>query len=115
MNVTINEDALAGMQALLGEQFADTVVFCCSEFERLENELRLALNNDKQEAIRHAHSLKSNAAQFGATSLSNLARAIEQGLIQDDLDDMDDNMARLSAQVSGSKAQLLQWLEVNCS
>ena len=115
MNISINEDALAGMQALLGEQFADTVVLCCSEFERLESEIRMAFNNDKQEAIRHAHSLKSNAAQFGATSLSNLARAIEQGLIQDDLDHMDDNLARLAGQVSGSKSQLLQWLEVNCN
>ena len=53
MNVTINEDALAGMQALLGEQFADTVVFCCSEFERLESELRMAYNNDKQLSLIH--------------------------------------------------------------
>lgn len=115
MNVTINEDALEGMQSLLGEQFEDTLIFCCDEFERLENELRIALTSSNQEAIRHAHSLKSNAAQFGAVSLSNNARAIEQGLINDDLESVQENLTRLSGQVAGSKTQLLQWLSSKAS
>jgi HPt (histidine-containing phosphotransfer) domain-containing protein len=110
MNVIINEDALEGMQSLLGEQFEDTLTFCCDEFERLEAELRVALKSNKQDAIRHAHSLKSNAAQFGALSLSNTARAIEQGLINDDPQSVSDNVACLSDQVTGSKTQLIQWL-----
>lgn len=115
MNVTINEDALEGMQSLLGDQFEDTLIFCCDEFERLENELRMSLNANNQDAIRHAHSLKSNAAQFGAMSLSNAARAIEQGLINEDNESVQENVACLSGQVAGSKAQLLQWLSSKAS
>lgn len=111
MDITINEDALIGMHGLLGDQFKDTVIFCCSEFERLENELKAALNVDQKEAIRHAHSLKSNAAQFGAVSLSNAAKAIELALIENDSDFVAANMETLSVQVSVSKARLLQWLE----
>ncbi|MFC3031219.1 Hpt domain-containing protein [Pseudoalteromonas fenneropenaei] len=113
MNVTIDEDALESMQSLLGEQFVDTVVFCCSEFERLESEVMLTLHIDRQAAIRHAHSLKSNAAQFGAISLSNVARAIEQSLMQDDFamaKEMADNLAE---QVAGSKVRLQAWVDAN--
>ncbi|WP_105168065.1 Hpt domain-containing protein [Pseudoalteromonas sp. T1lg23B] len=113
MNVSIDNSALESMQSLLGEQFEETLIFCCSEFERLENDLKLALNSNRQEAIRHAHSLKSNAAQFGATSLSSTARAIEQGLMKGDDASVSENMALISEQVIGSKSQLLQWLSMN--
>ncbi|CAH9058942.1 hypothetical protein PSECIP111951_04084 [Pseudoalteromonas holothuriae] len=113
MNVSIDNGALESMQSLLGDQFEDTLVFCCSEFERLENDLKLALDCDKQEAIRHAHSLKSNAAQFGAISLSGTARAIEQGLIKGDELSVTENMEQITEQVVGSKSQLLQWLAMN--
>jgi HPt (histidine-containing phosphotransfer) domain-containing protein len=110
MTVSIDTNALENMQSLLGEQFEDTLVFCCSEFERLENDLKLALHSDKQEAIRHAHSLKSNAAQFGATSLSNTARAIELGLVNGDEDIVSQNIAQIAEQVVGSKQELMDWL-----
>ncbi|WP_339142559.1 Hpt domain-containing protein [Pseudoalteromonas galatheae] len=113
MSIVIDESALENMQMLLGEQFEDTVHFCCSEFERLESELMLNLNQDQEAAIRHAHSLKSNAAQFGAASLSELAKAIEHALIHGEADIVDDSIAKLAAQVSGSKAKLQQWLEVH--
>ncbi|NOU48950.1 Hpt domain-containing protein [Pseudoalteromonas sp. JBTF-M23] len=113
MSVSIDNEALESMQSLLGEQFEDTLIFCCSEFERLENDLKLALDSDKQEAIRHAHSLKSNAAQFGAISLSSTARAIELGLIKGDEETVTENMEIITEQVVGSKSQLLQWLSMN--
>ncbi|MEZ7205402.1 Hpt domain-containing protein [Pseudoalteromonas sp. DY56-GL79] len=110
MSIVIDEGALENMQMLLGEQFEDTVHFCCSEFERLESELMLNLNQDQEAAIRHAHSLKSNAAQFGAASLSDLAKTIEHALIQEEKDIVDDSIEKLAAQVAGSKAKLQQWV-----
>ncbi|MFC0117268.1 Hpt domain-containing protein [Pseudoalteromonas xiamenensis] len=113
MNVTIDESALLSMQSLLGEQFNDTLVFCCSEFERLESEVMLALHGDMQSAIRNAHSLKSNAAQFGALSLSNTAREIEQALIKDEHELAKEIAQGLAEQVAGSKAKLNAWLDAN--
>ena len=37
--ITIDESALEGMESLLGDQFADTLSFCCSEFQRLGSEV----------------------------------------------------------------------------
>ncbi|GEK10662.1 Hpt domain-containing protein [Pseudoalteromonas sp. McH1-7] len=112
MSIVIDESALENMQMLLGEQFEDTVHFCCSEFERLASELMLSLNHDQEAAIRHAHSLKSNAAQFGASSLSDLAKTLEHALIQNDQGVVDNAIQELSSQVVGSKSKLEQWLSV---
>ncbi|XQF90053.1 Hpt domain-containing protein [Pseudoalteromonas espejiana] len=108
--VQIDVAALESMQSLLGEQFKDTLEFCCSEFERLGSEVIATLGNDKEASIRHAHSLKSNAAQFGATSLSEVARDIELSLNQDNLDQATSASAYLMAQVTGSQAKLNEWL-----
>lgn len=108
--VQIDVAALESMQSLLGEQFKDTLEFCCSEFERLGNEVIATLGNDKEASIRHAHSLKSNAAQFGATSLSEVARDIELSLNQDNLDQATSASAYLMAQVMGSQAKFNEWL-----
>ncbi|WP_440053228.1 Hpt domain-containing protein [Pseudoalteromonas sp. T1lg65] len=113
MSVKIDESALENMQLLLGEQFEDTVHFCCSEFERLESELMSAMNSDKEAAIRHAHSLKSNAAQFGAVSLSSVARNIEQGLVQEQQEIVEDAIALLADEVAGSAAALQAWIADN--
>lgn len=113
MNVTIDESALQSMQSLLGEQFNETLVFCCSEFERLESEVMLALQGDLQSAIRNAHSLKSNAAQFGATTLSETAREIEQALVKGEVDLAKEASYDLAKQVAGSKAKLQAWMDAN--
>ena len=39
--ISIDESALESMESLLGEQFPDTLEFCCAEFERLGNETLL--------------------------------------------------------------------------
>lgn len=111
--IQIDDAALQSMQSLLGEQFKDTLEFCCSEFERLANEVIATIGNDKEAAIRHAHSLKSNAAQFGATSLSEVARKVELNLNQDNVEEAVNASTDLLAQVSGSQAQLRAWLEAN--
>jgi len=38
-SIIIDESALESMESLLGEQFSDTLVFCCAEFERLGAEV----------------------------------------------------------------------------
>ncbi|MBQ4832576.1 Hpt domain-containing protein [Pseudoalteromonas sp. MMG010] len=108
--ITIEHSALESMEGLLGEQFGDTLDFCCAEFERLSSEVLVALGNDKEAATRHAHSLKSNAAQFGAQSLAEVARDIEQSLVVDNLAQAQNAASSLDEQVKGSKEQLLQWL-----
>lgn len=109
--VTIDESALENMESLLGDQFADTLVFCCAEFERLGAEVLATIHNDVQTATRHAHSLKSNAAQFGATSLSDVAREIELNLNNSELDNAISASQQLDGQVAGSKAKLTDWLQ----
>ena len=110
-SIIIDESALESMESLLGDQFSDTLVFCCSEFERLGAEVLATIHNDIQAATRHAHSLKSNAAQFGATSLSEVAREIEQSLNNDNTAQALTASAQLDGQVAGSKAKLTDWLQ----
>ena len=107
--ITIDESALEGMESLLGDQFADTLTFCCSEFQRLSNEALTCIDVDNESAARHAHSLKSNAAQFGAMSLSELAREIEHDLNEGQVSKAKANSQNLQAQVEGSQEKLQAW------
>lgn len=76
-DVVIDKIALASMQSLLGEHFESTLLFCHSEFDRLYEELSDHFDTDLETAVRNAHSLKSNAAQFGAVSLAEIAKQVE--------------------------------------
>ncbi|EWH07333.1 hypothetical protein AT00_06515 [Pseudoalteromonas lipolytica SCSIO 04301] len=107
--ITIDEGALEGMESLLGDQFADTLTFCCSEFQRLSGEVLANLDSENEVAARHAHSLKSNAAQFGASSLSDVAREIEQALNEGRVDTAIQKSQNLDAQVAGSVEKLQAW------
>ncbi len=80
MTVEIDSAALNAMSQLLGDQFLPTLEFCFDEYHRLYGELVEALPINTTDAMRHAHSLKSNAAQFGATSLAELAKRAEHAL-----------------------------------
>ncbi|GAA78129.1 Hpt domain-containing protein [Pseudoalteromonas sp. 20-92] len=108
--INIDTSALESMESLLGEQFADTLDFCCAEFERLGSEVLATIGKDREAAIRHSHSLKSNAAQFGASSLAEVSRVIEQNLNLDNLAEAIDASNSLMAQVTGSQAKLNEWL-----
>ena len=48
--INIDTSALESMESLLGEQFADTLDFCCSEFERLGSEVLATIGKDKEAA-----------------------------------------------------------------
>ena len=85
MTVSVNQDALFAMRDLLQDQFEPTVEFCLSEFDRLQQAFDDDIQRDVTEAIRHAHSLKSNAAQFGADSLAGLAKQLEHTLMNGDV------------------------------
>ncbi|MDN3377339.1 MULTISPECIES: Hpt domain-containing protein [unclassified Pseudoalteromonas] len=108
--VVIDENALKSMESLLGEQFSDTLTFCCAEFERLAGEVLATIGKDLEASIRHAHSLKSNASQFGATSLSDVAREIEQSLTNGQQEQAITASKLLDEQVEGSKQALTDWL-----
>ncbi|KZN32389.1 Hpt domain-containing protein [Pseudoalteromonas luteoviolacea] len=110
MSTIIDETCLDNMQSLLGDQFIDTLEFCLSEFERLESEVRMTIDSDLEAATRNAHSLKSNAAQFGAMSLSDVAREIEMALLANEVDKAKAQVDKLTEQVVASKAKLQQWL-----
>lgn len=107
--ITIDESALEGMESLLGDQFADTLSFCCSEFQRLGSEVLANIVTDTEAAARHAHSLKSNAAQFGAQSLSEVAQAIEHALNESDFATAEQKAGYLDEQVIGSVEKLQAW------
>ncbi len=109
ITITIDESALEGMEALLGDQFADTLTFCCSEFQRLSSEVLSNLSSDHEAATRHAHSLKSNAAQFGAQSLAQLAQSIEHALNDGNTELARHNCENIDMQVSGSIEKLQAW------
>ncbi|MBQ4835911.1 MULTISPECIES: Hpt domain-containing protein [Pseudoalteromonas] len=110
MDTRIDETCLENMQSLLGEQFNDTLEFCLSEFDRLANDVKATIDNDLEAATRNAHSLKSNAAQFGAMSLADVARSIEMALIENNTEHAKSQVSVLCDEVVSSKALLQQWL-----
>ncbi|MBQ4877174.1 Hpt domain-containing protein [Pseudoalteromonas luteoviolacea] len=110
MDTRIDETCLENMQALLGEQFNDTLEFCLSEFDRLANEVKETIDNDLEAATRNAHSLKSNAAQFGAMSLADVARTIEMSLVENNIAHAKTQVSVLCSEVDASKALLQRWL-----
>lgn len=108
-DMVIDEDALSGMKSLLGEQFNDTLDFCYSEFDRLNQELDQAINNDNESAIRHAHSLKSNAAQFGALTLADMAKKVEHSLNDGNLNDAIVYAEQLQSLIDQTKDEINLW------
>jgi len=110
-DTVIDEDALLGMKSLLGEQFNETLDFCYSEFDRLNNELGQTIHNDNESAIRHAHSLKSNAAQFGASSLAETAKVVEYSLNHGNLEEALIHAALLQTSIEQTKEKINRWKE----
>lgn len=108
-DMVIDEDALLGMKSLLGEHFNDTLDFCYNEFNRLNQELKQTINNDNESAIRHAHSLKSNATQFGALSLAEMAKNVEHSLNKGNLDEALTYAALLQTFIDKTKKEIDIW------
>lgn len=109
-DVTIDDEALVSMQSLLGEHFEATLSFCHSEFDRLHSELASSFDSDNETAIRNSHSLKSNAAQFGAVSLADIAKNIEHLLIENKPDEAVIFLAQLEPHILATKEKMTAWL-----
>ena len=109
-NVVIDEAALTSMQTLLGEHFESTLLFCHSEFDRLHQELAEHFDIDQETAVRNAHSLKSNAAQFGAVSLAEIARQIEHLLGGSESNQARVYLEQLAPHISSTKEKMTSWL-----
>jgi CheY-like chemotaxis protein/nitrogen-specific signal transduction histidine kinase len=77
--LVLDSAALERLQATLGDEAtAEVIDTFLAEGPQLLSTLRLAVERaDADELRRAAHTLKSNAATFGATSLSELARHLE--------------------------------------
>lgn len=103
IGVNINSDALFAMQDLLQDQFLPTLEFCLTEFDRLYQDLENDFDSNLTEATRHAHSLKSNAAQFGADSLAQIARQLEHALNESNMALASELKTALPAHISATK------------
>ncbi|SFC85014.1 Hpt domain-containing protein [Pseudoalteromonas denitrificans] len=108
-DMVIDENALSGMKSLLGEQFGTTLTFCYSEFDRLNLELNQSIKVDSNSAIRHAHSLKSNAAQFGALSLAEMAKNVEHSLSKGNLEEALAHASLLQTFIEQTKNKINTW------
>ncbi|WP_105255594.1 Hpt domain-containing protein [Pseudoalteromonas sp. T1lg75] len=109
MEIKIDESALLAMQDLLGEHFDDTLAFCFSEFCRLHGAFKQTLGKEQGDAIRNIHSLKSNAAQFGAVTLADTARAIEHGLAEGEQQALQAQIDALPNAIEQSIELIKQW------
>jgi PAS domain S-box-containing protein len=75
----VDESALDGLRATLGEAGTDELLDTfLAEAPKLVSTLHMAVERDDADELRRAaHTLKSNAATFGATALSELSRELE--------------------------------------
>ncbi len=78
---TIDPATFAALQDVAGPEFADELVETfLEEAPTMFADLCEALAaNDAERYRRAAHSLKSNANTFGATTLASMAQAVEHG------------------------------------
>jgi HPt (histidine-containing phosphotransfer) domain-containing protein len=78
---TIDPATFAALQDMAGPEFADELVATfLEEAPTMFADLREALAANEAERYRRAaHSLKSNANTFGATTLASMAKALELG------------------------------------
>lgn len=79
MTSVINRATFDGLKQMVGDDFIGELVSTFfDDAPRMLNELRSSLSaNDAETFRRAAHSMKTNAATFGATELAELAKALE--------------------------------------
>lgn len=85
--VLIDQDAVQNAQDILKDKYDEMVkVYFDNTKDRLSEMTEAMNDNNTEEIIRAAHTLKSTSAQMGAMRLSNAAKLIEQDakLIHDD-------------------------------
>jgi two-component system, sensor histidine kinase and response regulator len=107
------ESALARLRSLGGEAVVRRIFSIV--LEQVPERLAIAqqgLASGDLEAIRHtAHSLRSSAANVGATRLQELARELEENLVQGNESEAAPGLARLIATWELVREQLLEHLE----
>lgn len=79
MTPVIDQHTFDGLKQMVGADFiGELVTTFLEDGPRMMGELRASLAaNDAETFRRAAHSMKTNAATFGATDLAELARALE--------------------------------------
>jgi CheY-like chemotaxis protein/HPt (histidine-containing phosphotransfer) domain-containing protein len=99
----LNPSALTNLQEMLGGGFAALSTILSSFLEsapQMMTELRdCAAAQDASGVRRLAHSLKSNATDLGAAKLASLARSLESSASDGNLDSVDDDVARIDAEL----------------
>jgi CheY-like chemotaxis protein/HPt (histidine-containing phosphotransfer) domain-containing protein/anti-sigma regulatory factor (Ser/Thr protein kinase) len=105
--VVIDREAFATMAREIGEDVALEIraVFIKETDARMARLRRLTID-DRISIEREAHSLKSAAATFGLTELSNLARQMEREAQRLSADDFSDLVLRIDANFAAAKPLL---------
>ncbi len=95
----VDEAVLRELEEATGADFvAELVATFLEEAPAMIADLSTAAGAGDGEAFRRAaHSLKSNASTFGATTLSDQARALELGGLPEDADARDDAISAVKA------------------
>ncbi|SFM60258.1 PAS domain S-box protein [Methanolobus profundi] len=64
--------------------------------DQIEELKKAIIRKDKEEIIKHSHSLKGSSASVGGMALSNIAAEIENGAMTDDMDSIQDMVEKLN-------------------
>ena len=93
----IDKDTFEELKEMSGEDFINELIDTFLEdAPKLIDEMKVAQATNNADTFRRAaHSLKSNAATFGATQLSALAKALELLAKENKLDEVGDRISML--------------------
>ena len=105
----LDASALARLRAIAPnpEAFATLTASFVDNGAVLVAQMAEAAGSGDADALRrNAHTLKSNAASFGATELSELCAALEARARAGDIADVDDAVTRIARAFDGARAAL---------
>lgn len=103
----LQADIVADLREIMGVEFASLVTVFLEDAPRAIIQLEsAALAEDNAGLIGPAHSLKSTSANLGAMRMSELAKTIEHGARQSQLQDPGRHVAALAAEFGRVEAAL---------
>ena len=110
---TLDRDALARLADSMGDEDPSFVVELLDEFATeapamIVELTEAASRSDASEAHRIAHTLKSNAATFGATTLSELCRTLEGQAKDGNLEDAEELVRQIRSESERVQSELQQ-------
>jgi signal transduction histidine kinase/DNA-binding response OmpR family regulator len=98
-SAVLDRAALERLRATLGSGFAELLSTFVEDSEELVKTMRRAVGEHRADTLRRAaHSLKSNAAGFGAVTLSSLAKDLETLAKSGSLDGAASRLERLASE-----------------